>query len=38
MSTYRWQHKVYTEENRDDGYLKCRRQGDRLWRGKGHMI
>jgi hypothetical protein len=22
MSTYRWKQKVYTEKNRDDGYLK----------------
>lgn len=36
MSTYRWQQKEYTKENRDDGYLRWRRQGDRSWWGRGY--
>lgn len=31
MSTFRWQQKVYTKENRDDGYLQWRKA-----RGTGH--
>lgn len=32
MNTYRWQQKVYTKENRDDGYFRYRKaKGYGLW-------
>lgn len=37
MSTYRWQQKVYTKENRDDGYLRWRKARGQVGGGRDNM-